>query len=1038
MTIAIFLSVLPSADQELRDHLANEAKEFGWEEMHRRLKEVDPVAAKRIHPNDPQRIQRALEIYLLSGCTMTELIAKTLLFEPAYDSYEPVIKLNGGTPVFIQLNYPDYHIDWNKVESKISDKTRLIILNSPHNPSGAILGLDDMQALAEVVKDSNTLESIRDVSELYDKYYSSIKSDLDALDDGDILKVAGIVAFFRNVDRTNDNLMLDIKGIFGISIEDFWEASKTLHDMEVLDMFENEAVKISDQVLSTYLFYLVFFKEKLIDFSILINGLFPQYKQRLIDAINPILNTFNYEEIKIIMESTVNDAWDVIRKRKESDFLQLIDVFWFLKPTETLIYIQDKISSIESQDIVINDIGFEANSNSSLPDFLSTLSLFRYLEEDRIKMSLDLFLKYVEKQPLDTPKILQCFIDRYGFQPDSYHYDYYVQHAVINKLLEYSDSGRNEYFTRLFVALAENYLHTHFSSTRSGRGHTITFTQFDLLASQNLLKLRQNILKYLFVLYENDKYQKYILNLLMSHAQSGLSISVSEIIENDSKLILSFFESSLDENNLYHCIVVQQYLRLLKRFNVPVVNDLKMQFQSPDYLLYDLLTNKFERIELKLSHDAYREYKKRGIEKLTSSYSKEDYDELFHQVLEISKTIEGHSKWQIDQGIISILEELSNRNTDILCAVIRDYLEQGDYLEINPWIVVSNLLSSMGTERVFSVLNTPEYPSKNRWLFSFYQHLSKDDIQPEHISALYDLYKESEYKYFINDIDYLLKYESIQKGFVADIVLIIVERASVSPEFAHSLSLIFNPHTEINKTLNSVFSGKFKVLEDAYIVIDRVEQHADYDGRTLSSILDNDDTFIDKYLEDKFDRKEYLSRHDDSRDYSFIWLRDDYVNIMQRVTSFVFENERNGRCWGYYESFYNKSVNPQTDSSILDKQNNYLLKEIEFKSNENEYMRFLFSVIAGFPLQRKLIFYKAFLNKNKEFDDFKNLPFESTISSWSGSAVPMLQGKIDFYEEITQICNSVALLQHRQFIEQRIKGIRDQIQHEKKRDFTEE
>jgi hypothetical protein len=53
-------------------------------------------------------------------------------------------------------------------------------------------------------------------------------------------------------------------------------------------------------------------------------------------------------------------------------------------------------------------------------------------------------------------------------------------------------------------------------------------------------------------------------------------------------------------------------------------------------------------------------------------------------------------------------------------------------------------------------------------------------------------------------------------------------------------------------------------------------------------------------------------------------------------------------------------------------------KEIEFKSDKNDYMRFLFSAIVGFPLQRKLIFYKAFLNKNKEFDDFKVLPFEPT------------------------------------------------------------
>ncbi len=165
---------------------------------------------------------------------------------------------------------------------------------------------------AQVAKESNTLESIRDVTELYDKYYSSIKTDLEALEDGDILKVAGIVAFFRNVDRTNDALMSTIKNVFGISADNFWKASKKLHDMEVLDMFENEVVKVSDQVLSTYLFYLVFFKEKLIDFSILINELFPQYKQRLIDAINPILNTFNFDEVKKIMESEVDKVWGVI------------------------------------------------------------------------------------------------------------------------------------------------------------------------------------------------------------------------------------------------------------------------------------------------------------------------------------------------------------------------------------------------------------------------------------------------------------------------------------------------------------------------------------------------------------------------------------------------------------------------------------------------------------------------------------------------------------------------------------------------------
>jgi hypothetical protein len=211
------------------------------------------------------------------------------------------------------------------------------------------------------------------------------------------------------------------------------------------------------------------------------------------------------------MESAVNDAWDVIQERDEGNFLQLIDVFWFLKPTETLIYIQDRINSIESQDIIFNDIKFEANSNSSLPEFLSTLSLFRYLEEDQLKMSLELFLKYAEKQPLDTPKIINCFIDRYGFQPDSHLYDYHIQHAVVDKLLEYSSSGSNQYFTRIFIVLAESYLHTHFSSTKSGRSHAITFTQLDLVVSKSLLNLREKILKMLFGLYKKEKYQQYIL-----------------------------------------------------------------------------------------------------------------------------------------------------------------------------------------------------------------------------------------------------------------------------------------------------------------------------------------------------------------------------------------------------------------------------------------------------------------------------------------------------------------------------------------------
>ena len=85
------LSPLPSADPELREQIEMEAKEVGWAEMHQKLQSVDPDAAKRIHPNDPQRIQRALEIYELTGETMSDLLAREKVRDFPYNVSKLII-----------------------------------------------------------------------------------------------------------------------------------------------------------------------------------------------------------------------------------------------------------------------------------------------------------------------------------------------------------------------------------------------------------------------------------------------------------------------------------------------------------------------------------------------------------------------------------------------------------------------------------------------------------------------------------------------------------------------------------------------------------------------------------------------------------------------------------------------------------------------------------------------------------------------------------------------------------------------------------
>lgn len=82
---------------------------------------------------------------------------EVIVFDPAYDSYEPAVQIAGGKTVHIPLTIPNYGIDWSRLSDAISSRTRLIIINSPHNPCGSILTNADYDKLAELIRDRNIL-----------------------------------------------------------------------------------------------------------------------------------------------------------------------------------------------------------------------------------------------------------------------------------------------------------------------------------------------------------------------------------------------------------------------------------------------------------------------------------------------------------------------------------------------------------------------------------------------------------------------------------------------------------------------------------------------------------------------------------------------------------------------------------------------------------------------------------------------------------------------------------------------------------------
>jgi methionine transaminase len=108
---------------------------------------IDPETEITVTPGGTYAIFTALTALLQPG-------DEVIVFEPAYDSYIPGIEINGAIPVAIPLRFPDYSIDWELVQQKISAKTKLIMLNNPHNPTGSVLSKNDIEQLRAVVKDT--------------------------------------------------------------------------------------------------------------------------------------------------------------------------------------------------------------------------------------------------------------------------------------------------------------------------------------------------------------------------------------------------------------------------------------------------------------------------------------------------------------------------------------------------------------------------------------------------------------------------------------------------------------------------------------------------------------------------------------------------------------------------------------------------------------------------------------------------------------------------------------------------------------------
>ncbi len=883
--------------------------------------------------------------------------------------------------------------------------------------------------ISTIAVKKNSLEGINDVSKIYAEYFSSIDKEQRIFNDGNMVLSIAIVVFFRVIDINNKNQMELIEKYFQIPAEELWDNLKKLNNLEIIDLYENQVAKVSDQVLATYLFYKIVFVDKKIGIDFFIKNFFFSYSNKLVDTLNPILNAFDGKFVIDQFKDPVNKLWDSYEKEEEKLF-KIMETFYFFKETDILIYLNNKIEKIPEEKVEVSKLDFwDNNNNNGLEEdkIISILSNFSNNYE-YVDYAVELLANYVKKVPSKLTKIIDILTKKFGYKYENYRYGYTKERKMINQIWDLSSDGQDEFISKLYIRVASYLLKIEFNFTESD-GKTISWGSFPIYPTNELKELRDEIIKNIFLLYKNKKYEKDILFLLRNYSQGIGRDSNTEIIAEESKLLLLLVGNNFDSSSYKQCKVFNKLLDFYDRLSISYDNKYRKNFKNDSYTLEAILLLKDFEIEDE------KQSRREILEKYIEGYSIKDWIKLLEES-KIIKDVNPREIFTINNNIDTLLNILLETDSKLGYDVLEYILKHGntDALNITLWVAFKIL----GKEKLYNLLTKYSFKDKEKWMFNYYCILPKEQIKLSDVNNLIKLYKYSSLESMPYHLEYLNKMLEIEPNILIKVVKILLDRTKKEDiNYIRVLEYLFNPHSEFFKKIEHYFKDEVNLLKEMYLLMIDLEMQIDYKSLVLNKILNFDINFITEYIEKIFENPNEVDESKIQNDFRVIWAREDYEIVFNKLINSIFEIQVKTYIWGIghilkeFFLFDKKEQNFSRGQEIIA---NYIYENY----NNPDKMIYIFKLICYFDSEKRKEFFKILLERNDSFEMFQNLRMEPRHYSWTGSRVPSLEIKKDYYISLLEVVNSIKFLKHRKLIEDKISYLKLEIESEKKKDFIED
>ncbi|RRD33445.1 hypothetical protein [Streptococcus sp. OH4692_COT-348] len=868
------------------------------------------------------------------------------------------------------------------------------------------------------IKNQN-LASIQNASDIYDQYYRKYVDYSFGGDEG-LCITAGILSIINCVLLTDLSPLEELLNMYDMSTEMFEKKVRQLYSLEFVEIQLEQLATLSDQCLSNYLLYYIFFKKRTMRLSTVLEIGYKNFRSGVINALHTILNLFESPETREFCGDEIRKVWKKLQNDSDSNYYQFVQDFHVFNPEEAFLLAKYKIENIEKEEFNVIDIHYTDKIYCREESVLKLLVGYRYSEF--LDYVMELLLAYANRGKNYLISGIEWLKNEYGLQHNDYKYGYYTQVKISEYLLE---QVRKEDNTAEFIALqwAKYSLDFIFHYSEEGRGDEFKFYTIELIDSERLEEYRKKCWKILIHLAEKTKWRARILSFIKLYSVNIYKNVDDDIISTDYIYIDQLF-TLLNSKQIRFCQVVERIIFKVKNIGIQssLVKKWDRIYTGSEWELYQILNKDF--IVSGLDYEEHIKERDRKIIEYGNRVNITEVSKLIQTMSNIlSEPLESTELFHLSRGLEQMILQF---NEPILKQFFKDFMIYGSNISINPSIVLDKLNNKDDYIEILKTIKSIDFPQKNEWLYSYFETLSPSKVDNKMLKEFLTFLKDDSATKFTSscyrNLRILDKFIVIEPNIYPIATSIIYDKQN---DFISKIyfSILFHEEEYSPSELLSLYESDIELLKQVYFFIIN-KTSSDFDGTFLIEFLKFDSRWLERYSkifwESEGNFKDYLHNKNKA-----LWKSDKFLEYYD----YIFYHFPKDKMYSWRVVSTLKKEFSDREDDIVNNQIKWI-EHIIRTNNANDKIILIFDIICELDDEIRKIAIQTLLEINSDFKVFKKIRLIPRSWSGTGSFIPAYRKQINFLESLYPLISGIQFLEHRSKIKLEIEYLKERISEE--------